>query len=92
MPGLDDPRRFAGLNRRYRNLYLQARDSAGRQPDETAPREHIAFRQQVADLLADLDMSEAERQRLLSTIMCPCCGGTGASVSIELKTGNAIRF
>lgn len=95
----DDPKLFAGLNRRYRELYLRARGRGGRRAEDDggpaapgAPPEHAAFRRRVADLLAEADMPEAERQRLLASIACPCCGGAGASMSLKIRTDGALRF
>ena len=45
---------------------------------------HEAFQREVQKLLETTDMSEEDRQRILTGMACPCCGG-GASVVIKLK-------
>lgn len=46
---------------------------------------HAQIRQQVADLLADTELSADERNRILDSIACPCCGGSGASFSLSIR-------
>lgn len=46
---------------------------------------HDVVQQQIAELLADADISEEDRQRILIAMSCPCCGAGGLSFSIELK-------
>jgi hypothetical protein len=46
---------------------------------------HEVVQQQIAELLADADLSEEDRQRILIAMSCPCCGIGGQSLSIELK-------
>ena len=45
---------------------------------------HEAFQREVQKLLDTTDMSEEDRQRILTGMVCPCCGG-GASVVVPLK-------
>jgi hypothetical protein len=46
---------------------------------------HQIVQQQISELLADADLSEEDRQRILIAMSCPCCGTGGLSLSIELK-------
>lgn len=46
---------------------------------------HEAIQRQVADLLANADISEEERQQVLIALSCPCCGAGGLSFSLKLK-------
>jgi hypothetical protein len=46
---------------------------------------HDAIIRQVSELLADSDLSEEEKQRILASIACPCCGGAGPSLVIDLN-------
>jgi hypothetical protein len=45
---------------------------------------HQAIQQQIAEVLADADLSEEERQQILVAMQCPCCGAGGLSLSIKL--------
>jgi len=45
---------------------------------------HTNFLQQVQDLIAEADLSEEDRQKILINMSCPCCGGSGASFTIKL--------
>lgn len=51
----------------------------------TAPTLHEAFQREVQKMLADTDISEEDRQRILTGMVCPCCG-SGASVVVPLKS------
>ncbi len=46
---------------------------------------HEAMRQQIADMLAQSDLSEEQKQQILVAMQCPCCGASGVSLSIKLK-------
>jgi hypothetical protein len=46
---------------------------------------HDAIQQQIADLLANSDLTEDEKQRILVAMSCPCCGVGGLSLSIKLR-------
>ncbi len=45
---------------------------------------HTAFQDQVRALLANANITEDERQLILTSLSCPCCGGGGASFSVKL--------
>jgi len=45
---------------------------------------HETFQREVQKLLDTTDLSEEDRQRILTGMVCPCCGG-GASVVVPLK-------
>jgi hypothetical protein len=46
---------------------------------------HDVMRQQVAEMLANSDLTEEQKQQILVSMSCPCCGGGGVSLSIRLK-------
>jgi hypothetical protein len=46
---------------------------------------HDAIQQQIGELLADADLTEEEKQRILVAMSCPCCGVGGLSLSIKLR-------
>lgn len=71
---------------------------ADSKPSETTPAEsnpiqvfssdqsmHDVMRQQIAELLANSDLTEEQKQQILVSMSCPCCGGGGVSLSIKLK-------
>ena len=72
-------------------------DSDSKQPEtkqpETSPIQvfsseqsiHDAMRQQIAEMLANSDLTEEQKQQILVSMSCPCCGGSGMSLSIKLK-------
>lgn len=45
---------------------------------------HDAFQTQINVLLENADITEEERQRILMGMSCPCCGGSGISMTIKL--------
>ena len=45
---------------------------------------HDAFIRDIQDLLEAHGVSEADRQRILASAVCPCCGGSGASLVVKL--------
>jgi hypothetical protein len=45
---------------------------------------HDAFQRDVLRLLENTDISDEDRQRVLSNTACPCCGGS-ASMVVSLK-------
>jgi hypothetical protein len=51
-------------------------------PGAVAMHEQII--QQVSDLLRETNLSEEDKQRILASISCPCCGGAGPSLSFDL--------
>lgn len=44
---------------------------------------HDAFHRDVLRLLENTDISDEDRQRILTGMACPCCGGS-ASMSVPL--------
>ena len=46
---------------------------------------HEVMRQQIAELLANSDLTEEQKQQILVAMQCPCCGAGGVSLSIKLK-------
>ncbi len=46
---------------------------------------HDAMRQQIAEMLANSDLTEEQKQQILVAMQCPCCGSGGLSLSIKLK-------
>jgi hypothetical protein len=46
---------------------------------------HDAMRQQIAEMLANSDLTEEQKQTILVAMQCPCCGAGGLSLSIKLK-------
>ncbi len=46
---------------------------------------HDVMRQQIAEMLANSDLSEEQKQQILVAMQCPCCGAGGLSLSIKLK-------
>lgn len=45
---------------------------------------HLRFQARVEALLEDADISDIDRQRILTGMSCPCCGGSGSSFTISL--------
>lgn len=46
---------------------------------------HDAMRQQIAEMLEHSDLTEEQKQQILVSMSCPCCGSSGVSLSIKLK-------
>jgi hypothetical protein len=46
---------------------------------------HDVMRQQVAEMLANSNLTEEQKQQILVSMSCPCCGGGGVSLSIKLN-------
>lgn len=46
---------------------------------------HDVMQQQVRDLLEDTDLTEEQKQQILVSLACPCCGAGGISLSVKLK-------
>jgi hypothetical protein len=46
---------------------------------------HEAMRNQIAEMLAQSDLTEEQKQEILVAMQCPCCGASGMSLSIRLK-------
>ena len=45
---------------------------------------HTDFLQQMEKLLADSELSDADRKKILANLSCPCGGGNAASFTIKL--------
>ena len=86
----------------YRALYLAAKHAAAEtniaRAQEPAAGEravgsgHIDLRDQVAELLADVEMSEEDRQKVLASLSCTCCGSSGLSLAFEIKPAEKAKF
>jgi hypothetical protein len=82
----------------YRALYLAAKraeaDAAEGVPaeDGAVSSGHIELRDQVAELLAAVDMSEEDRQKVLASLSCTCCGSSGLSLAFEIKPVEKTKF
>ena len=63
----------------------QATDSSPVQVFTSDQSMHDVMRQQVAEMLANSDLTEEQKQQILVSMSCPCCGGGGVSLSIKLK-------
>ena len=53
---------------------------------------HLAFQQQIAEMLARADITEEQRQQILIAATCPCCGAGGLSISLKIKPGGTPGF
>lgn len=53
---------------------------------------HLAFQQQLADMLARADVTEEQRQQILIAATCPCCGAGGLSLSLTIKSDKPPEF
>ncbi|MAM69390.1 MAG: hypothetical protein CMM12_11600 [Rhodospirillaceae bacterium] len=62
-------------------------DGTGIVTDMTA---HEAILKQVQDVLRDSDMTETQKQQILVALSCPCCGGSGMSLSIPLDSSKPV--
>ena len=51
---------------------------------------HEAILKQVQDVLENSDMTEAQKQQILVALACPCCGGSGMSLSIPLDNSKPV--
>ena len=51
---------------------------------------HEAIRKQVLQVLDDSDMTETQKQQILVAMSCPCCGGSGMSLSIPLDNSKPV--
>ncbi|HUZ74877.1 MAG TPA: hypothetical protein VMU87_17975 [Stellaceae bacterium] len=47
---------------------------------------HLAFEQQIKEMLDRADLTEEQRQQILMALQCPCCGSGGVSVTVKLKS------
>ena len=62
-------------------------DGTGIVTDMTA---HEALLRQVQDVLRASDMTETQKQQILVALSCPCCGGSGMSLSIPLDSSKPV--
>ena len=96
MSDLGPEEQYYRLKPVYRSLYRavraaeRTREMTHLEPvapaeDETLNPVHTQIRQQVAELLEDTELSGEERNQILDSIACPCCGGTGASFTLSIK-------
>ncbi len=46
---------------------------------------HDVMRKQVAEMLENSDLTDEEKQQILVSMLCPCCGSGGVSLSIKLR-------
>ena len=51
---------------------------------------HEAIRIQVLQVLDDSNMTETQKQQILVALSCPCCGGSGMSLSIPLDNSKPV--
>ena len=92
----------AGLTGPYRALYRTARQAQTRSGNATTQENpdaersgdpaHAAMRRQVEDLLKDNAVDPDRRRRILDSLLCPCCGGTGASFAMSIKPAAKAGF
>jgi hypothetical protein len=40
---------------------------------------------QINEMLERADLSEEQKQLILASLSCPCCGSGGVSLSVKLK-------
>ena len=91
---LDEQLLLATLSRGQRELVIQARlqrqiedpplaiaDDAS----ETENPDHQQFMRQINELVFDADMPLAEKQRLLYSLYCRCCGVFGGATAVFAK-------
>ena len=45
---------------------------------------HVTFQRQIDKLLSDANVSDEDRQRILTNTVCPCCG-SAASQTVKLE-------
>ena len=45
---------------------------------------HQTMRAQMRQVLEDSNMTEEQKQQVLVAMSCPCCGGSGISLTIPL--------
>jgi hypothetical protein len=51
---------------------------------------HQAIRAQVLEVLEKSDMTEEQKQQILVSLSCPCCGGGGVSLTIPLDNSKPV--
>ena len=45
---------------------------------------HTDFLNQIETLLSQSEITDEERQKILSNLSCPCCGGSATSFTVKL--------
>ncbi len=45
---------------------------------------HDLIQKEIAEMLANADLSDEEKQQILVAMRCPCCGAGGVSLSLKL--------
>jgi hypothetical protein len=58
--------------------------SVGETAGQSAAEIHLEFQTQIMSMLDDSTLSEEDKQRILVSLQCPCCGGGGASFTMQL--------
>ena len=51
---------------------------------------HQLMREQILKVLADSDMTEAQKQQVLVAMSCPCCGVICMSLTIPLDSSKPV--
>ena len=51
---------------------------------------HQTMRAQMLQVLEDSDMTEEQKQQVLVAMSCPCCGGSGISLTIPLDNSKPV--
>ena len=51
---------------------------------------HQAMRTQILEVLEGSDMTEEQKQQILVSMSCPCCGGSGMSLTIPLDNSKPV--
>jgi hypothetical protein len=66
-------------------LFESALPPVGSAPDIGDASLHDLFQLQTMDMLDRSDLSEEQKQSILVAMNCPCCGGSGLSITMKLK-------
>mgnify|MGYP000854873704 FL=1 len=51
---------------------------------------HEEIRSQMLQVLAESDMTDAQKQQILVAMNCPCCGGSGMSLTVPLDNSKPV--
>jgi len=51
---------------------------------------HQTMRAQMLQVLEDSNMTEEQKQQVLVAMSCPCCGGSGISLTIPLDRSKPV--
>jgi len=46
---------------------------------------HMVIEKQIRELLERADLTDEQKQQILISLSCPCCGSGGVSLSVKLK-------